>query len=215
MTKRKRDTQLAEARRLYVQMGLNIAEVAAKMGLSEQTARNWKKHDLEVYGNDWDSQRGQFFQEKSSSVLKDFEDFLSEFIGKARVDMEEGRDISPGRLYALKNFLPTLQQMQKQQAVNPVTLPDEFQGGLDEFLQMQIGATIHQLMSEDLDGSKRVFLIKELTNIRDKMKKSDLESHIKNVDARIIAALIRKLKPSVSDDEIVKLWAEATEKVKK
>lgn len=215
MTKRKRDTQLAEARKLYVKMGQTLAQIAVKMGISKQTARNWKKYDLENYGNDWDSQRGQFFQNKSSSVLKDFEDFLSEFIGKARVDMEEGRDISPGRLYALKNFLPTLHHMKRQQSISPVTLPDEFQGGLDEFLQMQIGATIQQLMTEDLDGSKRVHLIKELTNIRDKMKRSDLESHIKNVDARIIAALIRRLKPNVTDDEIVKLWAEATEKVKK
>jgi predicted transcriptional regulator len=214
MTNHKRQTQLAEARRLYVQMNQTIPEVAAKMGISEQTARNWKKYDREYYGNDWDAQRADFSGEKVSGVLKDFEDFLSEFIGKARVDMEEGRDISPGRLYALKNFLPTLQQMQKQQ-VNPVTLPDEFQGGLDEFLQMQIEATIHQLMTEDLDGKKRVFLIKELTTIRDRMKKSDLESHMKSLDARIVAALIRKIKPDVTDDEIVKLWSEASEKVKK
>lgn len=210
----KRETQLAEARRLYVQMSQSLPEIAVRMGISEQTARNWKKYDREEYGNDWDTLRAEFTGVQKSSVLRDFEDFLSEFIGKARVDMEEGRDISPGRLYALKNFLPTLQQMQKQQ-VNPVTLPDEFQGGLDEFIQMQIGATIHQLMSEDLDGSKRVYLIKELTNIRDKMKKSDLESHMKGLDAKIVAALIRKLKPSASDDEIVKLWAEAAEKVKK
>ena len=214
MTNHKRQTQLAEARRLYVQMNQTLPELAAKMGISEQTARNWKKYDRESYGNDWDAQRADFSGEKVSGVLRDFEEFLSEFIGKARVDMEEGRDISPGRLYALKNFLPTLQQMQKQQ-VNPVTLPDEFQGGLDEFLQMQIGATIHQLMTEDLDGSKRVYLIKELTNIRDKMKKSDLESHMKSLDARIVAALIRKLKPDVTDDTIVKLWSEASEKVKK
>jgi len=214
MTNHKRQTQLAEARRLYVQMNQTLPELAAKMGISEQTARNWKKYDRESYGNDWDAQRADFSGEKVSGVLRDFEEFLSEFIGKARVDMEEGRDISPGRLYALKNFLPTLQQMQKQQ-VNPVTLPDEFQGGLDEFLQMQIGATIHQLMTEDLDGSKRVYLIKELTTIRDRMKKSDLESHMKSLDARIVAALIRKLKPDVTDDTIVKLWSEASEKVKK
>jgi len=86
---------------------------------------------------------------------------------------------------------------------------------IDKFIEHQLTVILAQLNEKKLTLEKRTFLIKHITEINKKLKAQTLEQYLKNGNARIIINIMRRLKPDISDEEIIIIFKEETEKVKK
>jgi len=88
-----------EAERLYVVEQCTIAEIASKLGLGDKTVRLWKEE------GDWERKRKQFLAEKQSFATELYV-FARKLARSIMDDWDQGKDVSPGKLYALTRLLP-------------------------------------------------------------------------------------------------------------
>lgn len=86
---------------------------------------------------------------------------------------------------------------------------------IEKFIEHQLTVVIAQLNDKKLTLEKRTFLIKSITEINKKLKAQLLENHLKNANARLIICIMRRLQPEISDEEIMKIFKEESEKMKK
>lgn len=86
---------------------------------------------------------------------------------------------------------------------------------IEKFIEHQLTVVIAQLNDKKLTLEKRTWLIKTITEVNKKLKQQLLEGHLKNPDARLIIRLMRRLKPEISDEEIMTIFKEESEKMKK
>lgn len=85
----------------------------------------------------------------------------------------------------------------------------------DSIIENQFKFAAAQLESnKDLAVENRIVLIEKLQNIRKSVKSMKLESHIKKIDANILASIIRRFEPEANDDRVIEVYREEFEKCK-
>ncbi|MFA5322933.1 MAG: DUF1804 family protein [Smithella sp.] len=202
-----------DARRLYIQEGYNHEEIGRKLSTSAQNIHNWRRAD-KISGYDWNEERNLFLKRKNG-LLEETKAFLQEFISKARYDLQEGKEISQSRAYVLKDFIPFLERLQR--GSDSINMPDEFEfsGSLADMIKSQASLCVQQLYQEDLKGSERLKLLKQLAAIQKDIQQTELERHMYHLDAKTVSLIIRRFKPDATDDEIIKIFAEESANAKK
>jgi hypothetical protein len=95
-----------EAERLYVQENYTISEIVAKLRLSEKTIRNWKED------GDWENKKKRFMVSKQSFHEELF-DFTRTLMKSLKEDLDAGRKIDTGRMYAFTQLCGKLTNVKK------------------------------------------------------------------------------------------------------
>lgn len=203
---------LPEARKLYIQHAFNCEEIGRQLNTSSQNIHNWKRGDKKI-GYDWDEERTLYLKHKDG-LLDETKAFLYEFINKTRNDLKEGKEISQSRIYVLKDFIPFLTKLNDGKDIN---LPDEFEfsGSLADMIKSQASLCIQQLYTEDLKGSERLKLLKQLAAIQKDIQQTELDRHMYHLDAKTVSLIIRRFKPGATDDEIINIFVEESANAKK
>jgi hypothetical protein len=85
----------------------------------------------------------------------------------------------------------------------------------EEIIEDQYKFAAAQLVTiKDMPVENRTALIEKFINIRKSIQHVKLESHIKRIDANIIASIIRRYEPEADDDRVIKVYREEFEKCK-
>lgn len=88
-------------------------------------------------------------------------------------------------------------------------------GGVDGFLEHQLGEILAQINEKKLALKNRVWLLKQATFINQKLKAQQIEQHLKHPNAKLIIRIMRRLKPDITNEEITKIYKEEAEILKK
>lgn len=85
----------------------------------------------------------------------------------------------------------------------------------DEILDKQIKEILSQLEVEtNIAVSTRLQHIKDVLIIKEKAQKLKLEKHLRGIDSDIVAEIIKKFMPDATNEDIIKIFNEAKEKVR-
>jgi len=108
---------------------------------------------------------------------------------------------------------PAKQEGDDEPTELPVNL-EEFQD-TESFIEYQITLLMNQISSKKLNLSARASALRQLVLIQSDFKKIKLENMIKRPNGVLIVNIMRRLNPDLTDDQILKIIAEETEKLKK
>lgn len=86
---------------------------------------------------------------------------------------------------------------------------------IEKFIEHQLTVVITQLNDRKITLEKRTDLIKKITEINKKLKAQQLEIHLKDANAKVIISVMRRLKPELTDEQILIIFKEESEKIKK
>lgn len=86
---------------------------------------------------------------------------------------------------------------------------------IEKFIEHQLTVIVGQLNSKNIRLEKRITLTRWITKINYELKKQLLENHLKNANAKLIVRIMRRLKPELADEEILTVFKEESEKMKK
>jgi len=122
----------------------------------------------------------------------------------------------PQARYALQKYAELSELAQNTQRGKQVlqnlvkdTIDDEV-----EVLNSQVRSIIAALeVDQDMAISTRLQHLNNIMTIRQKIQAMSLSTHMKNVDAKIVAAIVRRFMPNASDDDIVKIYQEEKAKL--
>lgn len=101
MTLAKKAQLFAEAERLYIVEQCTLGDIASRLGVHEKTVGNWKEE------GDWESKRSRHLKGKQA-FHEELYDFSRKLMQSIKADMEAGKEVSPGRFFALTKMLPML-----------------------------------------------------------------------------------------------------------
>jgi len=94
----------------------------------------------------------------------------------------------------------------------PITSAAEFET-VEGYLRHVIYETINDINNnEKLSIDKKIRMLKDLTILQTKLKELEMESWIKTPQAQLVIRIMRRLKPELSDDEILTIYNEEREK---
>ena len=85
------------AEHLYVHDFLNLVEVAKRIGVNERTIRRWRDN------NDWLAKRREFINQHSN-IHDDLYGLARYTFKKIKEDLENGKNINPGRMNQMINL---------------------------------------------------------------------------------------------------------------
>lgn len=86
---------------------------------------------------------------------------------------------------------------------------------IEKFTEHQLTVISSQLNDKNIRLDRRIFLVDKLVKINKNLKQQLLEGHLKNATARLVIRIMRRLKPELSDDEIMNIFKEESEILKK
>lgn len=101
----------ARAKDMYVKKPLTFKEIAARLGVSERTVRNWKDKD-----GDWERER-QAYIESRTSFHEDLYDFSREVMEFIRESWREGHKIDASCWKAFRDMLSFVLKPQDYESV--------------------------------------------------------------------------------------------------
>ena len=101
----------ARAKDMYIKKPLTFKEIAARLGVSERTVRNWKDKD-----GDWERER-QAYIDSRTSFHEDLYDLCHELMGYIREEFHEHGKIDPSIMKSFKDMLPYVLKPQDYEAV--------------------------------------------------------------------------------------------------
>lgn len=128
----KKQLYFGEAERLYVVEHCTLAEIASRLRLAEKTIRNWKDE------GDWDVKRRQLVQSKES-LHEELYEFCRALLKSIKKDLEEGKKVDPGRMYAFVNIVSKIGIIKNYEADKASEAKDtQPKGGLSEDTLKQI-----------------------------------------------------------------------------
>jgi len=83
---------------------------------------------------------------------------------------------------------------------------------MDALLEKQYHLALAQLEADKkISVEERVKLLDDLFSMRKTLQQLKLESFIKRADAGVIKIIVKMFKPDATDDEVIKIYLEATE----
>lgn len=82
----------------------------------------------------------------------------------------------------------------------------------NEMLRELVADTVAEIkVQSDLPVDKKAALLQKLTAAAHRLLESDITTQIKNPDAKRVAAMVRLLKPGISDEQLIELWKRSAE----
>jgi hypothetical protein len=85
----------------------------------------------------------------------------------------------------------------------------------EDVIKNQISTILSELeTSTDMVVSTRLKLMNEYLTLKNKVTALTLQKHLKSIDADLIARIIRRFKPSASNEDIIKIFNEELAKAK-
>lgn len=100
----------AEAERLYVIEQCTLGEIASRLRIHEKTAANWKEE------GDWDSKRNKHLKGKRA-FHEELYEFTRTLMRSIKTDLEEGKQVDPGRMFAFNNLVGKLKNVKEYEDV--------------------------------------------------------------------------------------------------
>jgi len=85
----------------------------------------------------------------------------------------------------------------------------------EKFIEHEITVIVSQINEKKITLEKRVDLLRKLSIVNKQMKAQMIEQYLKNGNAKIIIAIMRRMQPDISDEEITRIFKEESEKLKK
>jgi len=86
---------------------------------------------------------------------------------------------------------------------------------VDAIIARQHEYAAAQLMaSESMPVHERVKLVGDLVAIRKTIQAVTLQGHMKRIDAAVVAAIIRRYEPNATDDDVLRIYAEAVDQTR-
>ncbi|MDA8087610.1 MAG: DUF1804 family protein [Nitrospiraceae bacterium] len=122
-----------DAERLFVIEQKSPMEIAGELSISEKTIRNWKAK------GDWDKKRADYLRGRQA-FHEELYEFARTLMKKVRADMEAGKDVSPGRMYALAKMIPYITKVKDYEDAAKKSGSDaEMKEALDLILESEYG----------------------------------------------------------------------------
>ncbi len=128
----------AEAERLYVIEQCTLGEIASRLRIHEKTAANWKEE------GDWESKRAKHLKGKRA-FHEELYEFTRTLMRSIKSDLEEGKQVDPGRMFAFNNLVGKLKNVKEYEDVVAQKEKDKEKkssGGIDEdtlkFIEQEI-----------------------------------------------------------------------------
>lgn len=106
----KKQIYYTEAERLYVVEQMTFSEIASRLNLAEKTIRNWKQE------GDWETKRLEYLKEKRQ-FHEELYHFARKLAKSIENDMDTGKKIDPGRMYAFTRLLPLIYRVKEYEDV--------------------------------------------------------------------------------------------------
>ena len=133
--------QRLEARRLYIEDGLEILEISKRLGVNEKSVYRWRQDDAE--SNDWDKQREEIKMTSFSAardMLRVATIRMSQMVGEITISGK----LHPGDIHALRELINSAKSLQKDvdRLGNVLITVEE----LTEFLSQRSPDILEQLM---------------------------------------------------------------------
>ncbi len=85
----------------------------------------------------------------------------------------------------------------------------------EDYLQYQLIETMRQLDKVTLAPHDRVRIVKDATTTLNKIKVYQLENYIRRPDAVLIARIMRRFNPELTDENIIHIYREESEKMER
>jgi hypothetical protein len=86
---------------------------------------------------------------------------------------------------------------------------------VENFIEHEITVIVSQMNEKKITLEKRVFLLNKISDINKKMKAQQMEKHLKDANAKLIIRIMRRLNSELTDQEIITIYKEESEKLKK
>jgi len=90
---------------------------------------------------------------------------------------------------------------------------DDFDS-IDEYLESQLTVCARELQNRKLTINGRLNLLKQVQVISAKVKAGKIDAHLKNAKAKLIIAMMRRVKPDITNEELMTIYKEEAEKLK-
>ncbi len=121
----KKQLYFNEAERLYVVEQCTLMEIASRLRLGEKTVRIWKEE------GDWETKRLQHIKSKEA-FHEELYEFARKLMRTIKEDMENGKKVDPGRMYAFIRLLPLITKVKDYEDVLSKKETEEGKKGLTE-----------------------------------------------------------------------------------
>jgi muconolactone delta-isomerase len=121
----KKQLYFNEAERLYVVEHCTLMEIASRLRLGEKTVRIWKDE------GDWETKRLQHIKSKEA-FHEELYEFARKLMRTIKEDMENGKKVDPGRMYAFIRLLPLITKVKDYEDVLSKKETEEGKKGLTE-----------------------------------------------------------------------------------
>ena len=95
-----------EAFNLYVHQQFTLREIAKRLPLGEKTLYRWKKE------GQWEEKRAEILRKKML-LHEELYDFSRQLMESIRKDLEAGKKVDPGRMYAFARILPLIERVKR------------------------------------------------------------------------------------------------------
>lgn len=134
----KKQQLFAEAERLYVIEQCTQAEISSRLRIHEKTVGNWKEE------GDWESKRAKHLKGKQA-FHEELYEFTRLLMRSIKNDIEAGKQVDPGRMFAFNNLVGKLKNVKQYEDVISQKEKEKEKksaGGIDEdtlkFIEEQI-----------------------------------------------------------------------------
>ncbi len=131
-------------------------------------------------------------------------------------DLSKLFEVSEARVrYALQKYsdFALMQNTKKGRQIVGSLISDVIRE--EDVIKNQISTILSELeTSTDMVVSTRLKLMNEYLTLKNKVTALTLQKHLKSIDADLIARIIRRFKPSASNEDIIKIFNEELAKAK-
>jgi len=99
----------------------------------------------------------------------------------------------------------------------PTKVPGKLEdfNSVEHFLKNQLMHCLQELQQKKIAVGERVRLLKDITQMQNKLQAQELESFIKRPEAVLIIRIMRRLKPKLTDEEMKRIYLEELENIKR
>ncbi len=85
---------------------------------------------------------------------------------------------------------------------------------IEQYIEHSITAIANELNSKKIGVDRRVNLLSKLQDIQRKVRASQVEKSLKDANAKLIIRMMRRLKPDLTDEELLQIYHEEAERLK-
>jgi hypothetical protein len=115
-----------------------------------------------------------------------------------------------GKMRTTKDKVQEQEQVQEQDVLGP----EDFDSAIG-FMKHQVLVSLRDLSKRSYSADQRIKMLKDISALQKNIEAMELESHLANPEAKLILNVMRALAPKKSDAELLKVYAEQREILKR